>query len=125
MTLPRHDTGSGLRTTVTRVHAICLFVITIAATTGSTLGWKGRGPLNVLASQPFGYVGLFQAYFLMFLLALVCLIGATRWPSRLWNAALLIAHLAPCRSSSSPTTCSYRPTPSAWPTPSHCSCTFR
>jgi hypothetical protein len=95
MTLPRHDTGSGLRTTVTRVHAICLFVITIAATTGSTLGWKGRGPLNVLASQPFGYVGLFQAYFLMFLLALVCLIGATRWPSRLWNAALLIAHRAP------------------------------
>jgi hypothetical protein len=31
----------------------------------------------------------------MFLLALVCLIGATRWPSRLWNAALLFAHLAP------------------------------
>jgi hypothetical protein len=48
-----------------------------------------------LASQPFGYVGLFQAYFLTFLLALVCLIGATRWPSRLWNAALLVAHLAP------------------------------
>jgi hypothetical protein len=95
MTLPRHDSGAGLRTTVTRVHAICLFVITIAATTGSTLGWKGRGPLNVLASQPFGYVGLFQAYFLMFLLALVCLIGATRWPSRLWNAALLVAHMAP------------------------------
>lgn len=95
MTLARDDPGSRLRTTVTRVHAICLFVITIAATTGSTLGWKGRGPLNVLASQPFGYVGLFQAYFLMFLLALVCLIGATRWPSRLWNAALLVAHLAP------------------------------
>jgi hypothetical protein len=95
MTLPRSDPGSRLRTNVTRVHAICLFVITIAATTGSTLGWKGRGPLDVLASQPYGYVGLFQAYFLMFLLALVCLIGATRWPSRLWNAALLVAHLAP------------------------------
>jgi hypothetical protein len=94
MTPPRNE-GSRLRTNVTRVHAICLFVITIAATTGSTLGWKGRGPLDVLASQPFGYVGLFQAYFLMFLLALVCLIGATRWPSRLWNAALLVAHLAP------------------------------
>ena len=87
--------GSGLRTTVTRIHAICLFVITIATTTGSTIGWKGRGQLDVLASQPYGYVGLFQAYFLMFLLALVCLIGATRWPSRLWNAALLVAHLAP------------------------------
>jgi hypothetical protein len=95
MTSAQNDPGSRLRTNVTRVHAICLFVITIAATTGSTLGWKGRGPLDVLASQPFGYVGLFQAYFLMFLLALVCLIGATRWPSRLWNAALLVAHLAP------------------------------
>jgi len=95
MTSPRKDSGSGLRTAVTRVHAICLFVLTIAATTGSTLGWKGRGPLDVLASQPYGYVGLFQAYFLMFLLALVCLIGATRWPSRLWNATLLVAHLAP------------------------------
>jgi hypothetical protein len=80
---------------VTRVHAGLLFAITIAATTASMLGWKGRGPLDVLARQPYGYVGLFQAYFLMFLLALVCLIGATRWPSRLWNAALLVAHLGP------------------------------
>jgi hypothetical protein len=95
MTSARNDSGSRMRTTVTRVHAICLFVVTIAATTGSTLGWKGRGPLNVLASEPYGYVGLFQAYFLMFLLALVCLIGAMRWPSRLWNVALLVAHLAP------------------------------
>jgi hypothetical protein len=95
MTSRSPDPGSRLRTNVTRAHAICLFVITIAATTASTLGWKGRGPLDVLASQPYGYVGLFQAYFLMFLLALVCMIGATRWPSRLWNAALLLAHLAP------------------------------
>ena len=95
MTSMGQDAGSGLRTTVTRLHSIGLFVITIATTIASTIGWKGRGPLDVLASQPYGYVGLFQAYFLMFLLALVCLIGATRWPSRLWNAALLVAHLAP------------------------------
>ena len=95
MTQITDDPGSGLRTTVTRVHAICLFIITIAATVGSTLGWQGRGPLDLLASQPFGYVGLYQAYFLMFLLALVSLIGATRWPSRLWNATLLVAHFAP------------------------------
>lgn len=95
MTTITVDRGARLRTNVTRFHAICLFIITIASTIASTLGWKGRGPLDVLASQPFGYVGLFQAYFLMFLLALVCLIGATRWPSRLWNAALLVAHLAP------------------------------
>jgi len=95
MTSTATDSGARLRTIVTRIHAICLFVITIAATIGSTAGWKGRGPLDVLASQPYGYVGLFQAYFLMFVLALVCLIGAARWPSRLWNAALLVAHLAP------------------------------
>jgi len=95
MTSITADPGARVRTTVTRIHAICLFVITIAATVASTLGWRGRGPLNVLASQPYGYIGLFQAYFLMFVLALVCLIGATRWPSRLWNAALLVAHLAP------------------------------
>ena len=95
MTSITADPGAHLRTIVTRVHAICLFVITIAATVGSTLGWQGRGPLDVLAKQPYGYVGLFQAYFLMFLLALVCLIGAIRWPSRLWNAELLVAHLAP------------------------------
>jgi hypothetical protein len=95
MTSISHDPGSGLRTTVTRVHAICLFVITIATTTASTIGWQGHGPLDLLASQPLGYVGLYQAYFLMFLLALVSLIGATRWPSRLWNVTLLVAHLAP------------------------------
>jgi hypothetical protein len=95
MTSITDDPGSGLRTNVTRFHAICLFVITIASTIGSTIGWKGRGPLDILASQPFGYIGLYQAYFLMFLLALVSLIGTTRWPSRLWNVTLLVAHLAP------------------------------
>jgi hypothetical protein len=95
MTSTREVPGSRLRTTVTRIHALCLFVVTIATTTGSTLGWRGHGPLNLLARQPFGYVGLYQAYFLMFLLALISLIGATRWPSRMWNATLLAAHLAP------------------------------
>jgi len=62
----------------------------------STLGWKGRGPLDVLHSQPYGYVGLFQAYFLMFLLAFGVPNRLRRgWPSRLWNGALLVAHLAP------------------------------
>jgi hypothetical protein len=56
----------------------------------------------VLARQPYGYVGLVQAYFLMFLLALVCLIGATRWPSRPSNVALLrkapfLRHAAPAQ----------------------------
>jgi hypothetical protein len=89
------DPGSRLRTAVTRIHAICLFIITIATTTASTIGWQGHGPLRLLASQPLGYVGLYQAYLLMFLLALVSVIGATRWPSRLWNANLLAAHVGP------------------------------
>jgi len=95
MTSITQDPGSGLRTAVTRIHATCLFVITIATTTASTIGWQGHGPLRLLASQPLGYIGLYQAYLLMFLLAKVSLIGAMRWPSRLWNATLLAAHLAP------------------------------
>jgi hypothetical protein len=95
MTSITPDPGAGLRTNVTRIHATCLFIITIATTTASTIGWHGHGPLRLLASQPFGYIGLYQAYLLMFLLALVSLIGATRWPSRMWNATLLAAHLAP------------------------------
>jgi len=95
MTSMTQHRGSRLRTAVTRIHATCLFIITIGTTTASTIGWQGHGPLRLLASQPFGYVGLYQAYLLMFLLALVSLIGATRWPSRLWNATLLAAHLAP------------------------------
>ena len=95
MTLIAQEPGSHMRTAVTRIHAICLFVITIATTTASTIGWQGHGPLRLLASQPLGYVGLYQAYLLMFLLALVSVIGATRWPSRLWNATLLAAHVAP------------------------------
>ena len=43
----------------------------------------GARPLEVLASQPTATSAV-RGYFLMFLLALVCLIGATRWPSRLW-----------------------------------------
>ena len=95
MTSTTQDPGSGLRTAVTRIHAICLFIITIATMTASTIGWQGHGPLRLLASQPLGYVGLYQAYLLMFLLALVAVIGATRWPSRLWNATLLAAHVGP------------------------------
>ena len=34
------EPGARLRTNATRVHAGCLFAITIAATVGSTLGWR-------------------------------------------------------------------------------------
>jgi hypothetical protein len=95
MTATTDDPASGLRTTVARIHAICLFIITIGATIGTTMGWQGYGPFDLLASQPWGYIGLYQAYMLMFLLALVALIGTKRWPSRMWNAVLLAAHLAP------------------------------
>jgi hypothetical protein len=89
------DDGSRLRQRVARVHAILLFAITISATTGAALGWQDIGPLTVLADQPWGFVGLYQAYYLMFLLALVALIGSARWPRRLWNATLLTAHFGP------------------------------
>lgn len=95
MTTPTLDSGSRLRRRIVRIHAVLLFVITIGATTGAALGWQGIGPLTILAEQPWGFIGLYQAYYLMFLLALVALIGSARWPRRIWNATLLAAHFGP------------------------------
>jgi len=87
--------GSGLRRAVARTHAALLWVITFASLVASTAGWQGAGPLTVLADQPMGYVGLYQAYLLMFLIAVVSWIGAGRWGGRMWNVLLLCAELVP------------------------------
>ncbi|WP_102142975.1 hypothetical protein [Mycobacterium hubeiense] len=89
------ETGAELRRRIVRIHARIMFVITVVATAVATVGWQDRGPYRVLADQPLGYMGLYQAYVLMFLIAVVAFIGAGRWPSRLWNASMLCAHLAP------------------------------
>ena len=105
------EPGAHLRTAVTRVHAICLFVITIAATIASTIGWKGHGPLDVLARQPFGYVGLYQAYFLMFLLRSCASSAQPGGPAGCGTSPYLPHTSPPCPSSSLATTFSYRPLP--------------
>jgi hypothetical protein len=89
------QTGQGLRAAIVRIHASIMFVITVVAMAEATRGWRGSGPYRLLTHQPWGYVGLYQAYVLMFLIALVAFIASGRWPSRLWNAAMLCAHLAP------------------------------
>src|SRR5947209_11577602 len=89
------DGGAKLRGTIVRMHARVMFAITIATIMVATLAWQGIGPYRLLARQPWGYVGLYQAFALMFLVALVAFIGSRRWPSRLWNASMLCAHLAP------------------------------
>jgi hypothetical protein len=87
--------GSRLRRTVARVHAAFLVVITIALVAIASAGWQGSGLYSVLADQPLGYVGLYQAYLLMFLIAVISWIGAGRWGGRMWNVLLMCAELVP------------------------------
>jgi hypothetical protein len=89
--------GGRLRTVIVRVHAACLFLVTITAFTMINLGWgAGIGPYTILEKQPWGYIGLWQAYLLMFIIAATAWIGTVKLPGlRMWNALLLIAELVP------------------------------
>jgi hypothetical protein len=88
-------TGDRLRRTVARIHAACLVAITITAVVSASVGWQGSGPFRILAAQPWGYIGLYQAYLLMLLIAVIAWVGANRWPGGAWNALLLGAELVP------------------------------
>jgi hypothetical protein len=92
-----HETSSGdrLRGAITRIHAVILLVVCVIAAVAATVGWQGSGPYDVLADQPWGFIGLFQAYLLMATIATVAFVGSFRQPGRTWNWLLLIAHVPP------------------------------
>jgi hypothetical protein len=88
--------GDDLRKIITRVHASCMFVITVSGIVVSSLGrYRRVGPYRLLADQPWGYVGLFQAYSLMFLIFATLWICSAEGGRRRWNAIGLVAHLPP------------------------------
>lgn len=80
---------------IVRFHASALLIIAPLALIMASLGWHGSGPFGILAEQPWGYIGLYQAYLLMVLIALTAWIGSLRWDSRLWNALLMLAEMVP------------------------------
>jgi hypothetical protein len=82
---------------ILRVHGSFLFVLTIAATINTMVGWSlGKGLYALWHEQQFAAVGLFQAYLLMFVVGIVLWLGSNQ-QSDLWKWDLigLLAHLPP------------------------------
>jgi hypothetical protein len=82
---------------ILRIHASFLFVLTIAATINTMIGWSlGKGLYALWHEQQFAAAGLFQAYLLMFVIGIVLWIGSNQ-QSDLWKWDLigLLAHLPP------------------------------
>lgn len=80
---------------IVRFHASLLIFIALTGLTVASLGWHGWGPYQILTEQPLGYVGLYQAFLLMVVIATMAWIGSLRWDGRLWNALLMCAEMIP------------------------------
>jgi hypothetical protein len=79
---------------ILRIHAWFLMALTITNTIMSLIGtFKGIGPYNWLHSMPLVEAGLYQAYLLMFLLAVVLLLNANRKDVWKYNLIAILAHM--------------------------------
>jgi|SRR5688572_13796807 len=86
-----------IRRRILRIHGTFLFVLTIAATANTLIGWLlGKGPYALWHEQQFAAAGLFQAYLLMFVIGIVLWLGSKEeqglWK---WNLIAILAHLPP------------------------------
>jgi|GEM_PF-1169712 hypothetical protein len=86
-----------IRRRILRIHGTFLFVLTIAATANTLIGWLvGKGPYALWHEQQFAAAGLFQAYLLMFVIGIVLWLGSKQeqglWR---WNLVAILAHLPP------------------------------
>lgn len=86
-----------IRRRILRIHGTFLFVLTVAATINTMVGWSlGKGLYALWHEQQFAAAGLFQAYLLMFVIGIVLWLGSNQ-PRDLWKWDLigLLAHLPP------------------------------
>ncbi len=86
-----------IRRRILRIHGTFLFILTIAATANTLIGWSlGKGPYALWHEQQFAAAGLFQAYLLMFIIGIVLWMGSKQgqdlWQ---WNLIAILAHLPP------------------------------
>ena len=85
-----------IRRTITRVHAVVLMLVSLAAIAVSSAGhFGGVGVYGFLGDNPIGYGGLYQAYLLMFIIAIALWLGASQANTLRWHVIGLLAHLPP------------------------------
>lgn len=85
-----------IRRTITRVHAVVLMLVSLSAIAVSSAGhFGGVGVYSFLRDNPICYGGLYQAYLLMFIIAITLWLGASRANTLRWHVIGLLAHLPP------------------------------
>jgi hypothetical protein len=85
-----------IRRTITRVHAVVLMLVSLSALAVSSAGhFGGVGVYGFLRDNPIGYGGLYQAYLLMFIIAIALWLGASQATTLRWHVIGLLAHLPP------------------------------
>ena len=82
-----------IRRTITRVHAVALMLASLAGMAVSSAGHVGV--YGFLRDNPIGYGGLYQAYLLMFIIAITLWLGASQANTLRWHIIGLLAHLPP------------------------------
>ncbi|HLO29183.1 MAG TPA: hypothetical protein VK249_08615 [Anaerolineales bacterium] len=82
--------------TVLRLHGSFLILLTGFLITVSLIGtFRAVGVMAILSTYPLVEVGLFQAYALMMLAAIVMWIGSFQDDPGKWHVVGLLAHLSP------------------------------
>lgn len=97
MNTKNNETGS-IRRRILRFHAAFLFVLTIGATINTMVGWLyGKGVYALWHVEQFAAAGLYQAYLLMFVIAVTLWMGSRLEQADLWKWELIaiLAHLIP------------------------------
>jgi len=90
------NTMTTIRRTISRIHAVVLMLVSLSAVAVSSAGYFGGvGVYHFLRDNPVGYGGLYQAYLLMFIIALTLWLGSTQADALRWHVIGLLAHLPP------------------------------
>ena len=81
---------------ILKIHAIFLMILTVLLTIGGFVGMNtGIGPFSWLRDIPMGFVGLMQAYLLMFLVGVCLWIGTEGKEVWRWSVVAIVAHCIP------------------------------
>jgi len=85
-----------IRKRILRIHGTFLIVAGVTLAINSTIGtFAGFGPLKFLQDEPFGLVGLFQAYLLIAIIGMVLWMGSAGENIRKWHLVGALAHIPP------------------------------
>jgi len=78
------------------VHGIILTAVALGNAMAATYcRFTGTGPFGFLQQNPLAWVGLFQAYLLITIIAVLMILGSRSQNPRKWNIVGAIAHVPP------------------------------